>query len=77
MTKQQIQSGILNINNNMMSKNNNVLNLYQLIDLYLAKRSAKKSYLPCSTKMQHHIEHSLQSLNLLLSHIDDFQLEAD
>ena len=27
MTKQQIQSGILNINNNMMSKNNNVLNL--------------------------------------------------
>ena len=38
MTKQQIQSGILNINNNMMSKNNNVLNLYQLIDLYLAKR---------------------------------------
>ena len=38
MTKQKIQSGILNINNNMMSKNNNVLNLYQLIDLYLAKR---------------------------------------
>ena len=38
MTKQQIQSGILNINNNMMSKNNNVLNLYQLIDLYLEKR---------------------------------------
>lgn len=38
MTKQQIQFGISNINNNMMSKNNNVLNLYQLIDLYLAKR---------------------------------------
>lgn len=47
------------------------------LHLYLAKRSAKKSYLPCNTKMQHHIEHSLQSLNLLLSHIDDFKLEVD
>lgn len=38
MTKQQIQYGILNIKNSVMLKNRDVLSLYQLIDLYLAKK---------------------------------------
>lgn len=38
MIKQQIQFGISYINNNIMLKNNDVSKLYQLIDLYLAKK---------------------------------------
>ena len=45
------------------------------LQLYLAKKSAKKIHTPLNTlsKVEIHIEHSLNSLNHLIAYIDDFQ----
>ena len=49
------------------------------LQLYLAKRSAKKLHTHQSAivGVESHINHSLHSLNHLIAHIDDFNAEAD
>ena len=45
------------------------------LQLLLAKKSAKKIYTPQSTlsKVELHIDHSLNTLNHLITYVDDFQ----
>ena len=68
-----------------MSNNHNILNnvlseikMIQL-QLYLAKRSAKKICVPRQTlvEIESHINHSLSSLNHLITQIDDFKTDAE
>ena len=49
------------------------------LQLYLAKRSAKKQTSPRTilTEVESHINHSLHSLNHLIAHIDDFKTNAE
>ncbi|PHQ58247.1 MAG: hypothetical protein COA30_00835 [Sulfurimonas sp.] len=49
------------------------------LQISLAKRSVKKIYTPLNTPLpvEIHIEHSLNSLNHLISKIEDFNLTAD
>jgi hypothetical protein len=49
------------------------------LQLQLAQRCAKKTYTPVNTVLgvQLHIEHSLTSLNQLITQIDDFNPDAE
>lgn len=49
------------------------------LQISLAKRSAKEIYTPLNTPLpvEIHIEHSLNSLNHLISKIEDFNLTVD
>lgn len=49
------------------------------LQLLLAKKSAKKIYILQSTpsKVELHIEHSLHSLNHLITYIDDLKTDAE
>lgn len=59
---------------------NNILTEMRMIQLqlYLAKRSIKTHKSPRTlTEVESHINHSLHSLNHLISHIDDFKTNAE
>jgi hypothetical protein len=68
-----------------MHKKPNILNHIILemkiiqLQLYLAKRSAKKICVPRQTlvEIESHINHSLSSLNHLITQIDDFKTDAE
>ena len=48
------------------------------LQLYLAKRATKKHNSPRTlTEVESHINHSLHSLNHLISHIDGFKTDAE
>lgn len=59
----------------------NILSEMKLIQLqlYLAKRCTKKHKSPRTSliEVESHINHSLHSLNHLISHIDDFKTSAE
>ena len=59
---------------------NNILSEMKMIQLqlYLAKRSTKRHKSPKAlTEVESHINHSLHSLNHLITQIDDFKTIAE
>jgi len=59
---------------------NNILTEMKMIQLqlYLAKRATKKQKSPRNlTEVESHINHSLNSLNHLLTQVDDFKKIAE
>ena len=66
-----------------MSKELNYLNSIILemqiiqLQLHLAKKSSKKLHSNTTTTTEIHIDHSIHSLNHLISNIDDFKIDAE